>query len=157
MGLCVQRRPNLVTSDKSTETLDGACMIIVYLYVPWSKSFGHFFIENLPILVAKNSVNVGFVHSCTTTDITYSCPNISQYRMMTSSNGNISALLAICAGNSLVIGEFPAQRPVMRSFDVFYVFCAWINSWVNNREAGDWLWCHCNVLEAAPIDQNVHY
>ena len=30
-----------------------------------------------------------------------------------------SALLAICAGNSPVIGEFPAQRPVTRSFDVF--------------------------------------
>ena len=31
-----------------------------------------------------------------------------------------SALLAICAGNSTVPGEFPAQRPVTRSFDVFF-------------------------------------
>ena len=31
-----------------------------------------------------------------------------------------SALLAICAGNSPVHGEFPAQRPVTRSFDVFF-------------------------------------
>ena len=31
----------------------------------------------------------------------------------------ISALLAICAGNSPVTGEFPSQRPVTRSFDVF--------------------------------------
>ena len=31
-----------------------------------------------------------------------------------------SALLAICAGNSPVIGEFPAQRPVTRSFDVLF-------------------------------------
>ena len=30
-----------------------------------------------------------------------------------------SALLAICAGNSLVTGEFPAQSPVTRSFDIF--------------------------------------
>ena len=29
------------------------------------------------------------------------------------------ALLAICAGNSLFTGEFSAQRPVIRSFDVF--------------------------------------
>ena len=43
-----------------------------------------------------------------------------QAYMMTSSNGNISALLAICAGNSPVTGEFPAQRPVTRSFDVFF-------------------------------------
>ena len=31
-----------------------------------------------------------------------------------------SALLAICAGNSPVTGEFRAQRPVTRSFDVFF-------------------------------------
>ena len=47
----------------------------------------------------------------------------------------VSALLAICAGNSLVTGEFPAQGPVTRSFDVF--FALRLNGWVNNREAGD--------------------
>ena len=31
-----------------------------------------------------------------------------------------SALLAPCAGNSAVTGEFPAQRPATRSFDVFF-------------------------------------
>ena len=31
-----------------------------------------------------------------------------------------SALLAICTGNSPVPGEFPAQRPVTRNFDVFF-------------------------------------
>ena len=31
-----------------------------------------------------------------------------------------SALLAICAGNSAVTGEFPAQRPVTWSLDVFF-------------------------------------
>ena len=31
-----------------------------------------------------------------------------------------SALLAICAGNSPVTGEFPSQRPVTRSFDVCF-------------------------------------
>ena len=30
------------------------------------------------------------------------------------------ALLAICAENSLVTGEFPAQRPVTQSFNVFF-------------------------------------
>ena len=34
-----------------------------------------------------------------------------------------SALLEICAGNSPVTGEFPAQRRVTRSFDVFYDLC----------------------------------
>ena len=31
-----------------------------------------------------------------------------------------SALLAFCAGNSAVTGEFRAQRPVTRSFDAFF-------------------------------------
>ena len=31
-----------------------------------------------------------------------------------------SALLAICAGNSPVSDEFPAQSQVTRSFDVFF-------------------------------------
>ena len=41
-----------------------------------------------------------------------------------------SALLAICAGNSPVPGEFPTQRPVTRSFDVFFDLRP-------NGEAGD--------------------
>ena len=56
--------------------------------------------------------------------------------MMTSSKGNISALLAICAGNSPVTVEFPAKRPVTRSIDVFFDLCL-NNSRVNNREAGN--------------------
>ena len=47
-----------------------------------------------------------------------------------------SALLTICAGNSPAPGEFPAQRPLARSFDVFF------DLRLNNRlsktsEAGD--------------------
>ena len=47
------------------------------------------------------------------------CHNSVWNNMMTSSNGNITALLALCAGYSPVTGEVPSQRPVMRSFDVF--------------------------------------
>ena len=45
-----------------------------------------------------------------------------------------SVLLAICAGNSPVTREFPAQwrGVLMFSFDL-----AWTNGWVKNREAGD--------------------
>ena len=47
-----------------------------------------------------------------------------------------SALLAICVGNSLVTGEFPAQGPVTRSFYVFLDLHL-NKQLVNNREAGD--------------------
>ena len=61
-----------------------------------------------------------------------------------------SALLAICAGNSPVTGEVPAQRPVTRSFDVF--FDLRLNKPLNKQSWGWWfeapsrpLWRHCNV------------
>ena len=48
-----------------------------------------------------------------------------------------SVLLAICAGNSPVIGEFPAQRPEMRrSFDVFFYLC--LNKRLSKQS---WGWC----------------
>ena len=62
-----------------------------------------------------------------------------------------SALLALCAGNSPVTGEFLAQRPVTRSFDVF--FDLRLNKLLNKQSWGWWsgtqwrsLWRHCNAL-----------
>ena len=48
-----------------------------------------------------------------------------------------SALLAICAGNSPVPGEFPPHKGQWRGALMFTLICARINGWVNNREAGD--------------------
>ena len=54
-----------------------------------------------------------------------------------------SALLAICAGNSPVPGEFPASpvnsphKGQWRGALMFSLICVWINGWVNNRDAGD--------------------
>ena len=48
----------------------------------------------------------------------------------------VSALLVTCTGNSVVTGEFLAQRTVTRSFDVFFDLQL-TNCWVNNGEAGD--------------------
>ena len=60
-----------------------------------------------------------------------------------------SALLALCAGNSPVTGEFPTQRPVTRSFDVSFDLC--VNKRLSKRSWGWWfetpsclLWRHCN-------------
>ena len=65
-----------------------------------------------------------------------------------------SALLAICAGNSPVPGEFPAQRPVTRSFDAFFDLA--LKKWLSKQSWGWWfetlsrsLWRHCNVSKHA--------
>ena len=61
-----------------------------------------------------------------------------------------STLLAIYAGNS-VTGEFPTQRPVTRSFDVFFdlrlnkrLSKQWWDWWFETPSRS--LWRHCNVI-----------
>ena len=76
-----------------------------------------------------------------------------------------SALLAICVGNSPVSVEFPAQRPVTRSFRVFFDLRP--NERLSKHSWGGWLetpssplWRHsdtlrktsCNLLRATPSD-----
>ena len=62
-----------------------------------------------------------------------------------------SALLAICAGNSPVSGEVPAQRPMTRSFEVF--FDLRLNKRLSKTIVSWWfetlsrpLWRHCKVV-----------
>ena len=69
--------------------------------------------------------------------------------MMTSSNGNISTLLAFWEGNPPVTGGFPLQRPVTWSFDVFFDLC--LNKRLNKQLARRWfetplrpILRHCN-------------
>ena len=47
-----------------------------------------------------------------------------------------TALLDLCAGNLPVTGEFPAQRPVTRNFDVF--FDLRLNKWLNEQSRRRW-------------------
>ena len=69
---------------------------------------------------------------------------------MTLSNGNFFRVLALCAGNSPVTCEFPTQRPVTRSFDIFVDLR--LNKWFSKQSWGwgfekpPWsLWRHRNA------------
>ena len=62
-----------------------------------------------------------------------------------------SALLAFWAGNSSMTGKFPAQRPVTRSFGVFFYLR--LHKRLSKHSQGLWsetpsspLWRHCNAL-----------
>ena len=70
--------------------------------------------------------------------------------MMTSSNGNIFRVTGYFCGNLPITCEFPAQRPVTRSFDVFFDLrpnkhlskqwrCWWFET------SSHLLWRHSNV------------
>ena len=67
-----------------------------------------------------------------------------------------SALLALCKGNSPVTGEFPSQRPVMRSFDFF--FDLRLNKQLSKQSRRWWFetpsrsfWRQCNVPAQNPV------
>ena len=68
--------------------------------------------------------------------------------MVTSSNRNIFIVTGLCEGNSTVTSEFPSQRPVTRSFYVFFDLS--LNKRLGKRSWGWWLerpsrslWSYC--------------
>ena len=72
-----------------------------------------------------------------------------------------SALLAICAGNSPVPSEFPAQRPATRSFDVCLDLR--LNKRLGKQSWGwwfetlsRWLWRHSNAFCGQPTREAQH-
>ena len=81
--------------------------------------------------------------------------------MMTSSNGNIFRVTGPLCGEFTGPGEFPAQRPVTRSLDVF--FDLRLNKRLSKQPRGWWfetsswsLWCHCNVNDCLGYNQRKH-
>ena len=63
-----------------------------------------------------------------------------------------SVLLAFCAGNSPVTGEFPTQRPVTRSFDIFFdlhlnqqLGKQWRLRWFETISRSVWRLCDANL------------
>ena len=86
------------------------------------------------------------------------CPNCTWWRHQMET---MSALLAFCAGNSPVTGQFSVQRPVTRRFDVLF------DQRLNKRLSKQWsdwwfetpsrpLWRHCNNCNVVrPIQTTV--
>ena len=62
------------------------------------------------------------------------------YIIVMSSNGNIDALMVICAGVHRLQMNSPDKGQRCGALMMFPLI-AWINGWINNRDAGD-LKCH---------------
>ena len=111
------------------------------------------------LIVLANPEHMGLTYILADTDY----PPIAMIRahMLTSVNHDqwwrhpmeaLSALLVFCAGNSSVTTEFPAQRPVTRSFDIF--FDLRLSKRLNKQSKRRWfetpsrsLWRHCNAIK----------
>ena len=85
---------------------------------------------------AVNDENFVKILSASVTDSLFVKYDILEGNMMTSSNGKVSALLAICVG----IHRSPMTSPhkgQSRGALMCSLICAWINGWGNNGETGD--------------------
>ena len=103
--------------------------------------------ENIIRFLYKNHGHL--CHNNNVADIWY---DILKF-MMTSSNGNIFRITGPLCWNPPVTGGFPSQRPVMRSFDVF--FDLRLNKRLSKQARRQWfdmplhlLWHHCNDFKA---------
>ena len=64
-----------------------------------------------------------------------------------------STLLAFCAGNSPVTGEFPSQRPVTQSFNVF--FDLHLNQQLSKQWRRWWFETHCAHYDVTVMSSRV--
>ena len=111
----------------------------------WQRRY--YLMPQFPVAYTYIRVSSPWWLSLTSSSVVRSVGNCAWWRHQMET---FSALLAICAGNSPVIDEFPAQRPVTRSFDVFFDLCP--NKWLSKQSWGWWfetlsrpLWRYCNV------------
>ena len=127
---------------------------------------GQWVIENMTFPKATTDISRGLkfvvkIYSCIHTVIFVSWHHsgtLWRHQMET-----FSALLALCAGNSPVTGEFPSQRPVTRSFEVF--FDLRLNKRMSKQSRRRWLetpsrslWRHRNDFSKVNYDvSQYHY
>ena len=85
------------------------------------------YVPNSPVELAKGAP----------TTISGQCFTLTSHPWWRHQMEKFSALMAICAGNSPVPGEFPTQRPVTQSFGVF--FDLRLNKRLSKQSWGWWL------------------
>ena len=136
-----------------TSSCDKWCKILIYLHVPWNQFTtirvifdfwqNYYFVpsllscNNIPEL-DRNRCDVAIFGLSSIGLIPGWIFHIKQTNrpMMTSSNGNIFALLAFVWG----IHRSPVNSPHKGQWHgalMFSLICVWINGWVNNGEACD--------------------
>ena len=103
-----------------------------------SEQYSYFFKTCLVWPIVYLSQFQGYSHFCHIMTSSHknifgvACPSWWRHQMET-----FSALLAICARISPVQVNCP-HKGQSRGALMFSLICAWINDWVNSREAGDW-------------------
>ena len=140
---CVQYR---VISDRDISRVSSNRNFGIQLLQTWYGTESRYFPDNF-LQNTHSTRNIARTYGRNFCEVTVWPISWRRHQMET-----FSALLALCAGNSPVTGEFSAQRPVTRSFEVF--FDLRLNKQLSKQSWGWWLetpshslWCHCNDLD----------
>ena len=123
-------------SLRRTKVLDPFLVILHMVFYMYLEEFDAIALENANLSVTKEPSD------CRQ-------PTWTHFAWWRHQMETFSTLLALCGGNSLFTVESPSQRPVMRSFDVF--FDLRLNNRLSKQSWGWWfetpwrsLWRHCN-------------
>ena len=130
--LCFNNHVVCNINDVDIDAIIKSCSVNIYTYIYTSPRFldanwmskQNPFRKNLSKMKCLQATR-GTMLSTTSklTVFHHVCPSgISKYKnpWWCHQMETFSVLLALCAGNSPVTGEFPSQRPVTRSFDVSF-------------------------------------
>ena len=125
-------------------------MLMILFSVIWISPSTVFVCLSISGILFKSSVNTPEKNLFSTSAFPRSSLIVCPSSMMTSSNGNISRVTGPLCGEFTGPGEFPTQRPVTWSFDVF--FDLRVNKRLSKQPWGWWfetpswsLWHHCNA------------
>ena len=123
----------------------------------WSPLTKGQFVKALVLFVVVNQNTLRLASMwchCDVCPSVFISPTVEDLNMMTSSNENLFRATGSLCGE-FATGIFPSQRPVTRSFDVF--FDLHLNIRLSKQSRGRWsetpsrsLWQHCN-------DKNNHF
>ena len=121
--------------------------------------------QHISLLIKPNNIALIEMYACILVFLYFYHRHVQKYGqfspivvlvMMTSSNWNIFRVNAPLCGEFTGLGEFPTQRPVTQSFDVF--FDLRLNKRLSSQPWGWWfetpswsLWRHCNEYRACSM------
>ena len=114
-------------------------MIDIYIYIYKTHATKHSHALILSIICTFSLQNLGQISIYNSARPRPMRKHVTYYSSLTwwrRQMKTFSALLALCVGNSPVTSEFPSQRPVTRSFGVFFDMRL-KNGWIHNRDASD--------------------
>ena len=140
---CCVFSPQIVSSSwcltklTSVSNRDQRLIVPTSIFNAWIDKFNNIKHPTKIIVIISLTCHHFYCWNGAHARLVLSATDIALWCMMTSSNGNIFRVTGPLCGEFTSPGEFPTQRPVTRSFDVFFDPC--LNKRLGKHSWGWWL------------------